>query len=90
LYRDLARRLALNGIAVERLARPTTLDVEIYRVTDKEVAAATVEGHVRVAVRTELVRRRVSFAAGSLIVGWDSRMRSSPPSRSSPSRRRAS
>ncbi len=35
---------------------------------DKEVAAATVEGHVRVTVRTELVRRRIAFPAGSLVV----------------------
>lgn len=67
-YRDLARRIALNGVIVERLARPTPLDVEAYRVIDKEVAAATVEGHVRVTVRTELVRRRVVFPAGSLVV----------------------
>jgi hypothetical protein len=37
-------------------------------VIDKEVAAATVEGHVRVTVRTELVRRRMVFPAGSLVV----------------------
>jgi hypothetical protein len=67
-YRDLAHRLALNGVAVERLARPTTLDVDVYRVIDKEVSAATVEGHVRVTVRTELVRRRIAFPAGSLVV----------------------
>ena len=67
-YRDLARRLALNGVAVERLARPATLDVDVYRVTDKEVRAATVEGHVRVTVRTELVRRKMAFAAGSFVV----------------------
>ncbi len=89
-YRDLARRLALNGVAVERLARPATLDVEIYRVTDKEVSAATVEGHVRVSVRTELVRRRMAFPAGRSSSGWRSRMRCSRRSRSSPSRRRAS
>jgi hypothetical protein len=67
-YRDFARRLALNGVAVERLARPTALDVDTYRVTDKEVAATTIEGHVRVTVRTELVRRKIAFAAGSFVV----------------------
>ncbi len=67
-YRDLARRLALNGVAVERLARPTALDVDVYRVIDKEVAATTVEGHVRVTVRTELFRRKMTFAAGSFVV----------------------
>jgi len=45
---NLARRLTLNGVTVERLARAVTLDVEAYRVTEKEVAATTVEGHVRV------------------------------------------
>ncbi|HET7097232.1 MAG TPA: M14 family metallocarboxypeptidase [Casimicrobiaceae bacterium] len=67
-YRDLARRLALNGVSVERLVRPVTLDVDAYRVTDKDVAATTVEGHVRVTVRTELVRRKLPFAAGSYVV----------------------
>jgi len=37
-------------------------------VIDKEVAAVTVEGHVRVTVRTELVRRRVVFPAGSIVI----------------------
>jgi hypothetical protein len=67
-WRDLARRLTLNGVTVERLARAVTLDVEAYRVTEKEVAATTVEGHVRVTVRTELVRRKLAFPAGSLVV----------------------
>jgi hypothetical protein len=67
-YRDLVQRLALNGVAVERLTRPAILDVESYRVIDKDVAATTVEGHVRVTVRTDLVRRRVSFPAGSFVV----------------------
>ncbi|HET7031912.1 MAG TPA: M14 family metallocarboxypeptidase [Casimicrobiaceae bacterium] len=67
-YRDLARRLALNGVTVERLVRPVTLDVDAYRVTDKDVAATTVEGHVRVTVRTELVRKKLPFAAGSFVV----------------------
>ena len=67
-YRDIARRLALNGVTVERLVRPVTLDVDAYRVTDKDVAATTVEGHVRVTVRTELVRRKLPFAAGSFVV----------------------
>ena len=68
-YRDLARRLALNGVAVERLARPR--DARRRRLPrDRQggVAAATVEGHVRVTVRTELVRRRMAFPAGSFVV----------------------
>lgn len=67
-YRDLVQRLALNGVAVERLTRPAILDVDSYRVIDKDVAATTVEGHVRVTVRTDLVRQRVSFPAGSFVV----------------------
>ena len=67
-YRDLAHKLGLNGITVERLVRPVTLDVDAYRVVDKEVAATTVEGHARVTVRTELVRKKMAFPAGSFVV----------------------
>ena len=67
-YRDLAHKLGLNGITVERLVRPVTLDVDAYRVVDKEVAATTVESHARVTVRTELVRKKMAFPAGSFVV----------------------
>jgi len=67
-YRDLARKLSLNGVRVQTLRRPATLDVEAYAIVDKKVAAATEEGHVHVAVTTETSRKNVRFPAGSYIV----------------------
>lgn len=67
-YREIARKLALNGVQVQRLARAETLDVEAFQVSDKKVGATTVEGHIRVTVTTTTTRKRAVFPAGTYVV----------------------
>jgi len=67
-YRDLARKLSLNGVRVQTLRRPTSLDVDAYAIVDKKVATTTEEGHVHVTVATETSSKNVRFPAGSYVV----------------------
>ena len=67
-YGEVARKLILNGVQVRQLLEPASLDVESYEVVDKNVTLTLLEGHNRVQVRTELVRKPVSFPSGSFMV----------------------
>ena len=66
-YADVARRLAYSGVEVRRLREAQTLEVESYQVTDKRVANTYYEGHIRNTVTTEVLRKPVTFAAGSYV-----------------------
>ena len=66
-YADVARRLAYSGVEVRRLREAQTLEVESYQVTDKRVANTYYEGHIRNTVITEVLRKPVTFAAGSYV-----------------------
>jgi hypothetical protein len=64
---EVARRLALSGVEVRRLTAPVTLEVETYQVTDRRPAATYVEGRAVSRVTTEVVRKNVTFPAGSYV-----------------------
>lgn len=68
---DIAERLRLHGVNMERVASPREIDVEMYRLTDAKLAAQPFEGHVRVTAKTTTERRRETFPAGSYRVPSD-------------------
>ena len=69
---DLIERLRIHGVAMETLAAPKTVAVEMLRLKDPKVAPRTNEGHVQIGVTTVGVERRDwTFAPGSVRVSTD-------------------
>jgi hypothetical protein len=66
-YIEVARRLAMSGLEVRRLRKPTELEVESYEVTERRAGNVFVEGHVRSAISTEVKVRKRLFPAGTLV-----------------------
>ncbi|MGZ5137215.1 MAG: M14 family metallopeptidase [Burkholderiales bacterium] len=66
-YIEVARRLAMSGLEVRRLRKPTELEVESYEVTERRAGNVFVEGHVRNAVTAEVKVRKRLFPAGTLV-----------------------
>ncbi len=60
--------LAAHGLKLQRLSQPLTLEVESYRFRDVKFASASFEGHVMATYKSEPVRERRTFAAGSVVV----------------------
>ena len=65
---EVIERLHLHGIPLETLNTPREVDVEMYRITDFELARAPFEGHIRVTPTVRVEARRERFAAGSVRV----------------------
>lgn len=70
-YTDIIDRLALHGIAFDRLETPQTRDVERYRIVEPELATTTFEGRVRVEADFALETVRMDFPAGTVRVPTD-------------------
>ena len=72
-YRDdLIDRLALHGVAMERLVAPRTVAVEMLRLQDPQIAREAAEGHVAITVAEATPERRDwTFAAGSVRITTD-------------------
>ncbi|MFN2453955.1 MAG: M14 family metallopeptidase [Pyrinomonadaceae bacterium] len=60
--------LAAHGLRLQRLNESLTIDVESYRFSDVSFAAASFEGRVMPTYKTNLVRERRTFPAGSIVV----------------------
>ncbi|MBD0326686.1 MAG: M14 family metallopeptidase [Pyrinomonadaceae bacterium] len=60
--------LAAQGLHLQRLAAPATIEVESYRFSEVKWAPASFEGRVMVSYKTRPVRERRTFNAGSVIV----------------------
>ncbi|MGH9902005.1 MAG: hypothetical protein ACRD68_09365, partial [Pyrinomonadaceae bacterium] len=60
--------LVAHGFSLQRLAVPATLEVESYRFSDVKWASAPFEGRVMATFRSELVREKRTFPAGSVVV----------------------
>ena len=60
--------LAAQGLRMQRLAAPATIEIESYRFSDLKWAATPFEGRVMVSYKTALVRERRTFPAGSVVV----------------------
>jgi hypothetical protein len=66
-HTEVARRLAMSGVDVRRLDRPTELEVESFEVTDRRAGNAFIEGHIRSTVTTEVRVKKRLFPAGTLV-----------------------
>jgi hypothetical protein len=60
--------LAAQGLRLQRLGEPVTLEVEGYRFSEVKWAPASFEGHVMLSFKTIPVRERRTFNAGSVVV----------------------
>lgn len=67
---DVIERLALHGIALERISAPREVEVEMYRVTSYKLGQPF-EGHLPVVPTLASERRRERFPAGSARVSAD-------------------
>ena len=68
VFHDVAYRLMRSGIDVQRLNKPVELEVESYQVTDRRASSTYIEGRITSRVTTEVVPKKVRFAAGSYVV----------------------
>ncbi|HEV2761764.1 MAG TPA: hypothetical protein VGV38_02125, partial [Pyrinomonadaceae bacterium] len=60
--------LAAHGLRLQRLASAQTLEVESYRFSEVKFAPFTFEGRVMASFKSEPVRERRTFLAGSVVV----------------------
>lgn len=60
--------LAAHGLRLQRLSAPATLEVESYRFSELKWAATPFEGRVMASYKTRMVRERMTFPAGSVVV----------------------
>lgn len=69
---EVIERLAIHGIAMERLAEPREVEVEMLRLVDPVLAAEPFEGHATVKLtKTVAEMRRERFPAGSVRIPTD-------------------
>jgi len=69
---DLIERLKIHGVVMETLDTPRTVSVEMLRLEDPKVAAATNEGHVPIRVsKVTPLRRDWVYPKGSVRISTD-------------------
>jgi hypothetical protein len=84
---SVARRLAMSGVQVSELRKPTEIEIEAYEVTQRLTSSAFIEGYIRSTVATDVRTRKRVFPAGTLIYALASRRRTYSSRRSSLNRR---
>lgn len=67
-WRDVIGVLRAHGLRLQRLAKATTIEVESYRFREVKWGAASFEGRVMPTFKTEGVRERRTYPAGSVVV----------------------
>lgn len=67
VFHQIAERLMLSGIEVQRLNKPVELDVETFQVTDRRASGTYIEGRIISTVSTETAMKRIRFPAGSYV-----------------------
>lgn len=67
-WEEVAELLRAHGLTVKRLAAPASLDVESYRFSDVRFSPAPFEGRQTARFRSEPVRERRTYPAGSYVV----------------------
>jgi hypothetical protein len=70
-WNDVAERLRIHGIAVERISEPREVDADMYRLDAPKYDAEAFEGHVRVSATARIEHRKERFPAGSFRVTTD-------------------
>lgn len=66
-YHEVARKLAMLGVKVEKLKKPAALSVESYKVVDKKVSTVLENGHYTNEVTTDVRSKNHSFPTGSYV-----------------------
>src|ERR1051325_6725633 len=67
-WKDVIAVLNAHGLRLQRLVDPATIEVESYRFSEAKWAAAPFEGRVMPTFKTNLVREKRLFPAGSVLV----------------------
>lgn len=67
-WKDVLEVIKAHGVKTQRLAEGVALDVESYRFRDVKFASAPFEGRMMVEFKSELVRERRFYPAGSIVV----------------------
>jgi murein tripeptide amidase MpaA len=67
-WKDVIAVLAAQGLRLQRLAAPATIEVESYRFSEAKWAAAPFEGRVMPTFKTTGVQEKRLFPAGSVLV----------------------
>ncbi|MDT4954471.1 MAG: hypothetical protein QOJ02_2609 [Acidobacteriota bacterium] len=67
-WKSVIEVLTEHGLRMQRLTAPVTIEVESYRFSDVKFAAAPFEGRVMPSFKTNPVRERRTFPAGSVVV----------------------
>jgi hypothetical protein len=70
-HAEVIERLRIHGLRLEELDEARTLEVEMYRIEDPELAGRVYEGHVRVNGSPARETRRETFPAGTVRVPTD-------------------
>lgn len=71
-YKDAIDLLALHGIRFSRIAKPLTIDVESYQLTEPKWAASSFENRITLnGFKQAVVKETRTFAAGSALVPMD-------------------
>lgn len=70
-WRDVIDRLRFHGIAMETIGEAREVEVEMYRLTEAEIADDVFEGHVRATAAPVPERRRELYPPGSVRVPTD-------------------
>lgn len=70
-WRDVIEVLRLHGVEMEEISQPRTLEVEMLRLTEPELAEAPFEGRVMVTATPVPETRTETFPAGSMRVPTD-------------------
>ncbi|HQN98679.1 MAG TPA: M14 family metallopeptidase, partial [Bacteroidales bacterium] len=70
-WTEIIRRLQLHGIKMEFLNQDTTLEVELYRLSNPQWSNFSFEGRNRLTVKTEKFIERRLYPAGSAIVSLE-------------------
>ena len=63
--------LSAHGVQLKALTAPLTTEIESYRFSEVKWAATSFEGHVLPSYKSQTVRERRTFPAGSILVSMD-------------------
>ncbi|MBS4189969.1 peptidase [Bacillus sp. FJAT-49705] len=70
-YHDIARKLEIIGVKVQKLDKPMILPIESYKVTDNKVSTTLENGHYTKQVTTEVATKNKHFPKGSYVYSMD-------------------
>jgi len=70
-WSEVIERLTLHGVAVERLAGPRVVAVNMYRLQEPKLLSAPFEGRVQMTANTSVEKRSELFPKGSVRVSTD-------------------